>query len=208
MDKKQIRKEIADLINSIKEHSDNIGEKEHIPQLELELILSKIEKLYKKSIVFNFVNSEKEVIQLKNESAKTESSIKQESTAEAKNDPAPKAEQVVKDVQGEKKKSEPVAENREIKKETVEEQQPVLNIKKPLVTDIRSVIGINDKFRFANELFKGNIQEYEIAISQLNNAGTLTSAMEYFMNIQQLYSWDSEHECVRSLYDIVERRYV
>src|ERR1044072_3137802 len=57
MDKSQIRKEIAALINSIKEHSDNIGEKEHIPQLELELILHKIEKLYQKSIVFNHLNT-------------------------------------------------------------------------------------------------------------------------------------------------------
>ena len=57
MDKLSIRKEIGALINSIKEHSDNIGDKEHIPQLELELLLHKIEKLYQKSIVYNHLQS-------------------------------------------------------------------------------------------------------------------------------------------------------
>lgn len=49
-----MRKEITDLIDNIKLHSDELTEKPHIPQLELELIASKIEKLYKKSIEFNY----------------------------------------------------------------------------------------------------------------------------------------------------------
>ena len=60
MEKLKIRKEIAILINSIKEHSDNIGDQEHIPQLELEMILKKITKLYEKSIVFNHLHSNTE----------------------------------------------------------------------------------------------------------------------------------------------------
>ena len=58
MEKSKIRKEIAALIDSIKEHSDNIGENKQIPQLELEMILNKIKKLYEKSIIFNHLNSE------------------------------------------------------------------------------------------------------------------------------------------------------
>jgi len=53
-----MRKEITELIDNIKQHSDELTEKPHIPQLELELIVSKIEKLYKKSIVFNFEYSQ------------------------------------------------------------------------------------------------------------------------------------------------------
>ncbi|MDF2437547.1 MAG: hypothetical protein K0Q95_1923 [Bacteroidota bacterium] len=207
MDKKEIRKEIAILINSIKEHSDNIGEKEHIPQLELELILSKIEKLYKKSIVFNFLNSEKDSMQTKVEAKKAEPVPMAETKTEIKADSLPPSNLFGEEVVVPEKKVEKKSEKKEIKQQP-EEKEPVINIKKPAITDIRAAIGINDKFRFANELFKGNIQEYEIAVSQLNNAETLDSAMEYFMNIQQLYNWDNEHECVKSLYDIVERRYV
>jgi hypothetical protein len=57
MDIKTMRKEITELIDNIKQHSDELTDKEHIPQLELELIVSKIEKLYKKSIEFNYVYS-------------------------------------------------------------------------------------------------------------------------------------------------------
>ena len=58
MDIKAMRKEITELIDNIKLHSDELTDKPHIPQLELELIVSKIEKLYKKSIVFNFEYSQ------------------------------------------------------------------------------------------------------------------------------------------------------
>lgn len=219
MDKKQIRKEIAALINSIKEHSDDIGDKEHISQIELEVILNKIEKLYQKSIVFNHLHSE--------EYQSTKRSV--ESKAEVKAEPAiapnvNKAEEV--------KKAEPIAvealnpvdlvlesfiersasevkveKKEEIKIEKKEEKPSVSKIQKPSLTDLRSAIGLNDKFQFSNELFEANIQEFEIAIQQLNTAGTLDSAMQYFSSLQQLYNWSEENETAKRLLELVERRY-
>jgi hypothetical protein len=55
MDSRIIREEITALINNIKSHSDNVSDYERIPQLELELILSKIKKLYEKSVIFNYL---------------------------------------------------------------------------------------------------------------------------------------------------------
>lgn len=216
MDKKQIRKEIAVLINSIKEHSDNIGDKQHIPQLELELILHKIEKLYQKSIVFNHLNSQPEfnnsqsveqkearkisepVIQ---EKVKTE--IKQDKKEEVKSETL----NVAVDLFGAELAVTNEKSKAEKKTEKKEEKTSVSPIQKPPVSDLKGAIGINDKFQFANELFSGNMQEYEIAVQQLNTAGTIESASEYFMSIQQLYNWDSENETVKRLFDLVERRY-
>lgn len=56
MNKNKLRQEISHLIDSIKDHSDMITNYRKIPQLELEMILSKIKKLYEKSIVFNYLN--------------------------------------------------------------------------------------------------------------------------------------------------------
>ena|ERR1051326_6317255 len=53
MNIKQMRVEITELIDSLKAHSDDLTAKQHIPQLELELILAKIEKLYKQMVLFN-----------------------------------------------------------------------------------------------------------------------------------------------------------
>jgi hypothetical protein len=213
MNKKQIRKEIAVLINSIKEHSDNIGEKEHIPQLELELILHKIEKLYQKSIVFNYLNSVPEV----RENVPQPIPEKKELPIEAKKQvtppvevkPEPKTEVKPVDLFGSEM---PPVQEKKIEKKIIKdekpEQKPQSKIHRPAISDLRSAIGINDKFQYINELFGGNTQEYEIAIQQLNTAVTMESAMEYFMSIQQLYNWDNEHETVKRLFDLVERRYL
>ncbi len=215
MDKSSIRKEIAALINSIKEHSDNIGDNKHIPQLELELILHKIEKLYQKAIVFNHLNSVGEETHI------TENPIKSTSVVEI-----PKVEvkvEIVKpvitdkpiDLFGteipvvtEKLKQEKKVELSAEKAVKKEEKLSVSNkIQKPSIQDLTKAIGLNDKFLFANELFEGSMQEYNIAIQQLNGAGSLESAMDYFSTLQQLYEWDMEKETVKQLIDLVDRRY-
>lgn len=206
MDKSNIRKEIAALINSIKEHSDNIGDNKHIPQLELELILHKIEKLYQKSIVFNHLNSN-------GDNAISSKPIVETPKVEAK-------QEVVKPVVSEKPIDlfgteipsvieKPKQEKKVEKKEEKKEEKVVVpnKIQKPSIQDLTKAIGLNDKFLFANELFEGNMQEYSIAIQQLNGAGSLESAMDYFSNLQQLYEWDMEKETVKQLIDLVDRRY-
>lgn len=208
MDKSTIRKEIAALINSIKEHSDNIGDNKHIPQLELELILHKIEKLYQKSIVFNHLNSNRDNIQ------NTDNAISSKPMVET-----PKVEaiqEVLKPVVSEKPidlfgTEIPLVTEKPKQEKKVEkrEEKPVVvnKIQKPSIQDLTKAIGLNDKFVLANDLFEGNMQEYNIAIQQLNGAGSLESAMDYFSNLQQLYEWDMEKETVKQLVDLVDRRY-
>lgn len=209
MDKKSIRKEIAALINSIKEHSDNIGDKEHIPQLELELILHKIEKLYQKSIVFNHLNSSPDQVQL---SVKKESEVVTPKP-EIKPEPVKVIEAVDKptDLFGSEiplVTEKPKLEKKIEKKEEKKEPAPVVNkIQKPAIADLNKAIGLNDRFQFANELFEGNMQEYSIAIQQLNGSGSIESAMDYFSNLQQLYEWDLEKDSVKRLLELVDRRY-
>lgn len=209
MDKSTIRKEIAALINSIKEHSDNIGDNRHIPQIELELILHKIEKLYQKSIVFNHLNSNGDIQQNNGtskpvvETSKVE--VKQEAVKPITSDKPIDLFGSEIPLVTEKPKQEKKVEKKEEKRE---EKVVVPNkIQKPSIQDLTKAIGLNDKFLFANELFDGNMQEYSIAIQQLNGAGSLESAMDYFSNLQQLYEWDMEKETVKQLIDLVDRRY-
>lgn len=231
MNKSKIRKEIAALIDSIKEHSDNIGDKKHIPQLELEMILNKIKKLYEKSIVFNYLNSVSgtiyEELSLKETKEEPKDSLpitfgkpihkdlsdKETEKKEIKTEETKIFNVItpVVDLFGaaipptiEKQKHEKKVETKIEKKE---EKLIPGNIHKPAISDLSKAIGINDKFQFANELFAGNIQEYSIAIQQLNSSEGLESAMDYFSNLQQLYEWDSENQTVKRLLDLVDRRY-
>ena len=208
MDKSTIRKEIAALINSIKEHSDNIGDNKHIPQLELELILHKIEKLYQKSIVFNHLNSNGDNIR-NADNAISSKPIVETPKAEVKQETMkPIASDKSIDLFG--SEIPPVTEkSKQEKKVEKKEEKPVVvnKIQKPSIQDLTKAIGLNDKFVLANDLFEGNMQEYNIAIQQLNGAGSLESAMDYFSNLQQLYEWDMEKETVKQLVDLVDRRY-
>ena len=214
MDKSSIRKEIGALINSIKEHSDNIGDKEHIPQLELELILHKIEKLYQKSIVYNHLHllpDTKTVAKPAEEKENISTNV-----TVPKTEPVKFAEIVDKPIDlfggeippaAEKPKQEKKTEKKEEKREEKKEERPITNIQKPAIADITKTIGINDKFQFANELFEGRIQECSIALQQLNSAESLEAAMDYFSNLQMLYEWDVENETVKRLASLIDRRY-
>jgi hypothetical protein len=57
INKNEVRKEIASLIDSIKKQSDHIGFTREIPQVELDLIIHQIEHLYRKTIVFSYLNT-------------------------------------------------------------------------------------------------------------------------------------------------------
>ncbi len=205
MDKLTIRKEIAALINSIKEHSDNIGANEHIPQLELELILHKIEKLYKNAIVFNHLNS----------LPKATESIKPAEEIKAPKEIAP-VETIAAPIDlfgselpptAEKQKTEKKSDKKENLSADKVGKTTVNKIQKLTITDLKSAIGINDKFQYINELFEGNAKEYDIAIQQLNTAETIESAMEYYISLQQLYNWDTDNETAKRLLELVDRRY-
>jgi hypothetical protein len=52
MEINKLRKEITQLIDNIKEHSDYLTDFERIPHVELEMILVKIKKLHERAIIF------------------------------------------------------------------------------------------------------------------------------------------------------------
>jgi hypothetical protein len=69
-------------------------------------------------------------------------------------------------------------------------------------------IGLNDKFRFINELFAQNASEYHVAIEQINNLSTGQEAELYLNSLKSVYSWDEQSEAVRYFFSIVQRRFL
>jgi hypothetical protein len=78
---------------------------------------------------------------------------------------------------------------------------------KPLA-DIRAAIGINEKFLFINELFNGNLQEYNHAIQALNTALSGDRGLEIFEAYRSRYGWNPKLTSFLKLRDLVERRYL
>lgn len=99
---------------------------------------------------------------------------------------------------------DPVLEN--VKVEPKKTAAKKSNLKK--VDDLKVAIGLNERFRFINELFQGNQQEYLIAINQLNTVPDLQEAMIYFETLKNIYNWDTTDDCYQKLQELVQRRFV
>jgi len=74
--------------------------------------------------------------------------------------------------------------------------------------DLKKSIGINEKFKFVNELFDGNLQDYNNAIDALNN---FTSFMDAQNHIEQAfvdkYNWQKESGVYQSLLFLIQRKF-
>ena len=76
------------------------------------------------------------------------------------------------------------------------------------IADLRQAIGINDKFRFINELFAGNSDAFAHAIRSINESRSYEQAV---LTLQQTLTeqgtWRPENPAVREMLQLLERRY-
>jgi hypothetical protein len=76
------------------------------------------------------------------------------------------------------------------------------------ITNIKSAIGINDKFQYLNDLFKGSVQDYNESLDALNNFSTLGEAEAHFNQLRVKFGWDMENPSASGLYELVVRRHL
>lgn len=74
--------------------------------------------------------------------------------------------------------------------------------------DLKKSIGINEKFKFVNELFDGNLQEYNDSIDFLNACPTFSEAENFVIkNLQPKYNWKKESGVYQSLLFLIQRKF-
>ena len=219
--KNRLRKEMALLIDSIKEHSDEIGNKDHVAQLEMEVINSKIKKLYEKSVVFGYLYalSEEETQELLNifndkpnekmvEPELNSNSIPlEENHSLAETDLTEQTTTKVNDTFEEKAYTEidqaPATETPvDIVAKENRSQENVVKLK-----DVKEFIGLNDKIQFVSVLFKSDITRYEYFISKLNASQNLTENNNVITEFQKLMNWKDEEEAFQNLFFVTQLRY-
>lgn len=184
MDREQLIKEIHDLAERIKSNVSDV-----------DMLLADVAHLYEVVILLKHLPEEK----------KTNSPLK--------NGPIPG------NVMQEKKSSElpnlftsVYSENpndQPIQKNTAKKADSsiVEKLRSKKIDDLRTEIGINEKFQFINELFDGNMKEYSIALDEFNNFSTLDEAMKYLANLKEVYKWNSDNPVVKNFEDLVRRRF-
>ena len=75
------------------------------------------------------------------------------------------------------------------------------------INDLRSAIGINDKFLLMSQLFKGSLEQYNSAIERLNNFYKYDDAEIFLGSLKILHDWPDELSAIEKLQNFVKRRY-
>jgi hypothetical protein len=81
-------------------------------------------------------------------------------------------------------------------------------LKEAPVRELKKAIGINDRYVFINELFRGDEPMYERSIKTINNFRILPEA-EYWMEreLKIKLGWDDNREITKHFYQLVRRRF-
>ncbi|MBS0031703.1 hypothetical protein ACTJJ0_28685 [Chitinophaga sp. 22321] len=76
------------------------------------------------------------------------------------------------------------------------------------IKDLRSAIGINDKYQFIQELFRGDRDLYERSIKTINECGNLQEA-DYWIQreIKIIQGWQDDHHLVQHFYALLKKRF-
>jgi len=76
------------------------------------------------------------------------------------------------------------------------------------IRDLRKAIGVNDRFVYINELFRGDEAAYERSIKTINSFSIFAEA-EYWIQreLKVKNGWDAGNELVNQFYQLVKRRF-
>lgn len=76
------------------------------------------------------------------------------------------------------------------------------------IRDLKKAIGVNDRFLFINELFRGDESMYERSIKTINSFSILPEA-EYWIQreLKVKNGWDDSDALVKQFYQLVKRRF-
>ena len=75
------------------------------------------------------------------------------------------------------------------------------------IENLKTAISINEKFMFINELFDGNLREYNETIETLNGFKNLDQAADFLDLMRKKNFWNTGSNAFKKLKELVERRF-
>jgi hypothetical protein len=180
MNKDIIRTQIRELLETITEQVGSLNEyKDKIPLIEFDLILENIRKLYEDLHLLQRMDDPFE-------------HIPKTGTGKQRSAPEPDLFSAAETTFS-------------IKLQEARDQ--ALGPKAGTSDHLKSMITINDKFIFINELFDGNLREYNETIETLNGFKDRRQAFEFFDLVRSKNRWDPSTTAFRKLQEVVERKF-
>ena len=179
MNKEIIRTQVRELLETINEQFESLSEyKEKIPQIEFDLILENIRKLYEEMHLLQRIDDPFEHVR----------------TAAPKPRPEPEPDLFS-------------AAETTFSIKLQEAREEALGPKPNPADHLKTHISINDKFIFINELFDGNLREYNETIETLNGFRDRRQAMEFFDLVRTKNRWDPGTSAYRKLQEMLEKKF-
>jgi len=212
-------------IQDIEKMVGNFKNYSEIPNIELDLVLSKLRNLYDVLLMVKEDNPSN--ADLPKETTTTE----KVETAEKKPASEPVIEEKLIDIKPEntipetENNEESVTHKEETKNDTIiadkfEKQQKFFDeklasetsnkdlssrLKSQPIKSIAGSIGINDKFMLIRELFNGDADKFRTTMEVLDRTDSFSNAKKY---IDDNFNWDMENENVSQLMNLIERKYI
>ena len=75
------------------------------------------------------------------------------------------------------------------------------------ITNIKKAIGINEKFLFINELFNGNMQEYNQVLDKLNSINDVNEAGNFIDELKLKNNWKTEEDSFIRFMEVIKRKF-
>jgi len=118
--------------------------------------------------------------------------------------PVPEKEQIGKEI-NESAASNHASLNEKLKQSKIDLGDTLLEVP---VRDLRKAIGVNDRFLFINELFRGDEVAYERSIKTINSFSIFAEA-EYWIQreLKVKNGWDANNAMVAQFFQLVKRRF-
>ena len=212
-------------IQDIEKMVGNFKNYSEIPNIELDLVLSKLRNLYDVLLMVKEDNPSN--ADLPKETTTTE----KVETAEKKPASEPVIEEKLIDIKPEntipetENNEESVTHKEETKNDTIiadkfEKHQKFFDeklasetsnkdlssrLKSQPIKSIAGSIGINDKFMLIRELFNGDADKFRTTMEVLDRTDSFSNAKKY---IDDNFNWDMENENVSQLMNLIERKYI
>ena len=223
-----LKDEIQWLLEAIKEQFEVIQTyEERIPQIEFDILMDNVRKLYEKMHLLNKTNDPFGFYDLKSAEhpMKTAEPLTRPPAETRNEDPKGKDPSSVKiqydENNGNSSGSPSAKENQWQNMDLFNTEMPGFSgklqearnktlsprIRKSNPHDLKAIISINEKFLFINELFDGNLREYNENIETLNRFSDIKSALGFLDVLRKKNLWNSESIAFTKIRELLEERF-
>ena len=211
-----LKSELHDLLESINEQTETLIYYEgKIPRIEFDIIMDNMRKMYDGLQLLYRLNNPAEIKFFSDQENKenTPAKMQQEQSAQALSS---NKQQLENDPLLPPKKSDNstaaslfVVEDLSLTQKLQEAREKSMGtgFREKLPRDLKSLININEKFLFINELFGGNLRDYAQMIDRFNGLKEKKEAFSLLEELLKKHYWDTQSAAFKKFREVIERRF-